>query len=419
MSPKKPADKKVSGGGYLKKLTSINKQRSEMLKEAFKGEYYVYCGDPQLQWCVGGYIRGRLNLLWGPTKSGKSTIALKWAAEEQKKKGGYVIIFDAEYNYEEDNPKTIERFIAAGLDPEYVVISHGNTLSDLFCNVEDLRIDIDKESKKAGDGLKVAAVLVDSWGGIGIAQQIAKIAKGEIEEAGNSFGGNSKFINPLISFFLGIAGDYGITCFFVQHLMSNMDQYGKKYILLGGHKLRFLVHMSLFLETVEAKESRFTTSGHVIGPKEVDDCVAVGKLVRAFCDKSRALVEGRKIEFWFNFQDVTFAKKEESLFELATRLGVVGHPVEMEVDKKGNPKKDEKGEPIYKTKNAYYCFPNDSTNPESIQWHGKPKTLEAFKDELLFDKIFKECMNSNQKNITNDETDIKALIDDDGEEEKE
>ena len=418
MAAKKPAVKKegsVGGGGYLKKLTSINRERSDRLKEAFKGEYNIYCGDPQLQWCIGGYTRGRLNLLWGPTKSGKSTIALQWAAKEQKAKGGYVLIFDAEYNYEEDNPSTIERFIKAGLDPDYVIIAHGNSISELFGNVEDLRVDIEKESKKPGDGLKIAAILVDSWGGISVAQQIAKIAKGEVEEAGNTFGGNSKFINPLISFFLGIAGDYGVTCFFVQHLMSNMDQYGKKYILLGGHKLRFLVHMSVFFETVEAQESKFASGGHVIKSKEVDDYVAVGKKVRAFCDKSRQLVEGRKVEFWYNFEDVTFAKSEESLFDLAMKLGIIGHPVEPELDKKGNIKKDEAGEPVYKTKNAFYAYPNDATNPEALQWHGKPKTLDALKDQGLFDKVFEDCMKSNQKNTTSDETDVKGAIDGDEE----
>ena len=203
---KKPERK---AGGYLKRLDEHNKDRRARLKDAFDGDYVGDCGDPTLQWTVGGYIRGRLNLVWGPTKSGKSTLILKWAAAEQVRRGpnAYVLIYDSEYNYDEDDPRTRARLIQCGLDPDFVIIAHGNDMNALFYGIADLKADVHAESVKEGSGLKVAAIVVDSWGGIGVESAMDKISKGEIADAGNSFGGNAKFINPMIQYFLGLAGD--------------------------------------------------------------------------------------------------------------------------------------------------------------------------------------------------------------------
>lgn len=395
-------------GGYLAKLNERQKDRQGLIKDAFKGEFQAYCGDPALNWALGGYIRGRLNLLWGPTKSGKSTLALKWAAQEQQKRGSeyYVLIFDSEYNYEADDPKTQERLVACGLDPDRVIISHGNDMDTLFAGISDMKADV-----AAGD-LKLAAVIVDSWGGVTVESALKKINANEISDAGNSFGGNAKFINPLIGFFLDLAGEYAVTCFFVQHCIMNMDQYGKRYLLLGGQKLRFLVHSSLFMETVEASDARLASGNIQIAKGETDEMVAVGKRVRAYCDKSRRVVEGRKVEFWFNFEKAEFALKEGSLLELATKIGVIGHPVEMEVDKKGNPVKDKDGNPQFKVKNTHWQFPANPTAIDAVQWYGKPAVLEALSDPILFAKIEAACMDSKILNSTADQTDMKSLIGD-------
>ena len=393
-------------GGYLAKLNDRQKDRQTRIKDAYKGEFEAYCGDPALNWCLGGYIRGRLNLLWGPTKSGKSTLALKWAGQEQKKRGPgyYVLIFDSEYNYEEENPKTTQRLIACGLDPDYVLISHGNDMDTLFAGISDMKADV------ASGDLKLAAVIVDSWGGVTVESALKKIQNNEISDAGNSFGGNAKFINPLIGFFLDLAGEHAVTCFFVQHCIMNMDQYGKKYLLLGGQKLRFLVHCSLFLETVEASDARLGAGNIQIAKGDADEIVAVGKRIRAYCDKSRQVVEGRKVEFWFDFQQASFALKEESLLELATRIGVIGHPVEPELDKKGNQVVDKDGVPQFKTKQTHWQFPASLNDPTAIQWYGKPNVLKALSDPLLFDRIEKACMESKVLNSTSDATDLKKLL---------
>jgi RecA/RadA recombinase len=388
MAEKKKEERKL--GGYLAKIKTLTKERQARLKDHYEGEYLMYCGDPSLHWALGGFKRGRCNLLWGPTKSGKSTLALMWAAEEQKKTGGYVIIYDSEYNYDMDDDKTIERLIQCGLDPDKVIVVSSNDMNALFFGLADLEADIKNEK------IKVAAIVVDSWGGVAVESAIKKIGENEISDAGNSFGGNAKFINPLIQFFLRIGGDYGVTCFFIQHCIVNMEQYGKRFLLIGGQKLRFLVHTSLFLETIEAADARLAAGERKIGKKEGDALVAVGKRIRAFCDKSRQLVEGRKIEFWFDFENVKFACATESLFELATTLGVITNPMVAETDKKGSPIIDkETGKPILKVSTAYFVYPANDAN--AAKWHGKPGVLKALDDKILFDKVFKDCMESTNK----------------------
>jgi hypothetical protein len=98
------------------------------------------------------------------------------------------------------------------------------------------------------------------------------------------------------------------------------------------------------------------------------------------------------------------------LFDLAARVGVIGHPVELDVDKKGNPKLDDKGNQVFKEKTSYWCFPADSSDPTSIQWYGKPKVIQALGDAELYDKVFEACMNTNKKNITDDNTDMLSLL---------
>lgn len=381
--------KKESKGGYLSKIKALTKDKRDRLKERYDGEYLMYCGDPALHWALGGFKRGRCNLIWGPTKSGKSTLALLWAAQEQQKTNGYVIIYDSEYNYDMEDQRTIDRFVQCGLDPDKVVVISSNDMNVLFYGIADLESDIKAQK------INVSAIVVDSWGGIIADSAVKKIGENEIGEAGNSFGGNAKFINPLIQFFLRIGGEYGVTSFFVQHCIVNLEPYGKKYILVGGQKLRFLVHTSLFLETVEAADARLGANEQQI--KKTDDFeVAVGKKIRAYCDKSRQLVEGRKAEFWFDFESVKFARASESLFNLATTLGIIKHPMVPELDKNGSPIIDKAtGKPVLKESIAYYEYPPGSSN--AIKWHGRAAVIKALEDKSLFDKVFAECMESTNK----------------------
>jgi len=406
---------------FMKKLLEQKAVQSKKIQDKLRGEATSYMGDPALQWGVGGWIRGRGNLIYGPEKSGKSSVCMKAAGEEQKKTGGWVLIFDSEYNYKDPNEvdesgnlteaatKARKRYNMAGLDPDKVFIISSNEVNVLFKDLSEFEKQI-----REGD-LEVSAIIVDSWAGIQDEHAKNAISEGEISKAGNKFGGTAKTMGPIMQSLLRLSAENAVTLFIVQHCIPNMDQYGPRWILLGGQKLKYLVHCALFVETVAAKDAGLLADGTTT--KENADGVRVGKKIRFRCEKSREVVEGRKGEFWMNFETLEFAKPEESLFNLATNLGIIGHPEVVELEtvgpNKGQPKVDKKtGEPIKKINKMYWEFPVGAPTPQ--KFHGEAKTVEALKsDKDLFNAVYQACLSSTKESALTAGTEVSDIDDGD------
>lgn len=402
------APKKRVLGGFMKKLTAAADDQKKYLRLTLGPDRVIEVGDPAIDWAMGGYKRGESNLFFGPSKSGKSTLALKIAGIEQKKKGGLVLIFDSEYahNTSLDEASVHARWRAAGLDPDNTVAISSNLVNELFANLGDLEADLVAsrdwylagavEKDKPKNFLNIAAILVDSWGGIESETAKEKLNDGNISGAANAFGGNAKTINPIIQTILRLSATYGITSLHVQHCIENMDKdprtgayRGPKWILLGGQKLRYLSQSITFLESVESADSFINENGD---PIKTHGGVPTGKKIRVRCEKSRKQVEGRKSETWVNFEDCTFARSGLVLFNLASGLKIVGHPMIQDKDAKGKPKVDSSGNPVMKQAgNAWWAF----MERQEQKWNGQ----EAFIAELnsnpaLFSDVLNACKNA-------------------------
>jgi len=404
---------------FLSKTKAQQDQRRKKIQEKLKGEDLLYMGDPALHWGVGGWQRGRCNLTYGPKGSGKTTLSLKGAAAEQQKRGGYVVIFDSEGSHCDPNEEDLkgrlteraqmyrDRYKKAGLDIEKIIVIGGsNRIGELFANIDDLESDI--KNKK----IDVCAIIVDSWGGVRSEHAVKKITGGKVEEAGNQPGGNVRSINPIIQTFVGIAIETGTTVFFVQHCMRDLDYGG--WILLGGEKLKFLVHNVIFLESARGKESRLLADGTQSTKNTAYDVLnnqAIGKKVYFRCEKSRSVVEGRKGEFLFDFDNLQFALPEVSLFNLAVALGVIAHPKLPEVEgsgpNKGKPVLDENGRPKLKEKVNAWEFPVGVPTPRQFTYaSGMMAALKE--DKELFNAVYQSCLKSNLKDATTEEVDSKT-----------
>lgn len=368
----------------LKKLQQAEQVKRKDVVRKLAGDGLLYMGDPSLQWGIGGWARAKLNLIYGPEKSGKSTLCLKGAAVEQQKSGGIVVIFDSEYAYDAfnhfeengkpttDSRKIRERMTKMGLDVDKVYVFASNEPNVLFKHLGTI-----EKAVKDGDE-NVCAIIVDSLGALQSDTAREKVASGDVTGAANSFGGIAKIIAQLSITFTRIVNEYGITGFFVQHCIQNMEQYGDRWILLGGQKLRFMMHNIVFVESIKAKDAGLLADGTTTADNA--DGVRVGKRLRFKCDKSRNVVEGRKGEFWFNFDDGSFAKPEESLFELATNLKVIDHP-----SKDG------------KINKIWWQYPADAITPQKYQ--GREACIKAMTtDKDLFKSVFEDCMKSNKNN---------------------
>jgi len=381
----------------LKKLQQQEQVKRQDVVRKLAGDGLLYMGDPSLQWGIGGWARAKLNLIYGPEKSGKSTLCLKGAAQEQaKSKDGVVVIFDSEYAYDAfnhvdtkgkptaDSLKIRERMTKMGLDIDRVYVFASNEPNVLFKHLGAIE-------KAARDGDEnICAIIVDSLGALQSDTAREKLAAGDVVGASNSFGGIAKIIAQLSITFTRIVNELGITGFFVQHCIVNMEQYGDKWILLGGQKLRFMMHNIVFVESIKAKDAGLLADGSTTGDNA--DGVRVGKRLRFKCDKSRNVVEGRKGEFWFNFEDGSFAKPEESLFELATGLKVIDHP-----SKDG------------KVNKIWWQYPVDAVTPQKYQ--GRDAAIKALtEDKNLFQAVFNDCMKSN-RNSALSTGDISEVVD--------
>lgn len=399
---------------YMQKLLAKKEQKTKEIKAKLAGESFLDIGDPSITWGTGGIPRGHVSLFYGPTKSGKSALAQKAAGlEQQKSDDGWVVVFDSEYAYpdpretDENDELTArakaarERYQKAGLDPDRMIIFSSNSMNELFGEWPGLEKEIRKGS------VNVVSIIVDSWRAIQSRSAINRLDKGEIDTAGQKVGGNAKDINPMIQSILGVCADCGITGLFVQHCMVNLDQYGPKWILVGGEMLKFLCSMILFVEGSEAQDASLL-SGDVISSKEEKSAIGyrVGKKIRFKCEKSRSVVEGRRGEFFVNFDTLQFALPEVSLFNLASNLGVIAHPktpvLEEKGENKGKQKVDKKGDLVFKESIAYWEYPAGAPSP--LKFHGKQAVLDELKtNKELYKEVFQACWHATGKTATTEE----------------
>lgn len=379
---------------FIQDVVKRKKAERERLNNKLQNEIRLPVGDPALDWCNGNFARGKCNLIYGPKASSKSTISLIAAGKEQQRvfaamidKGietegrGWVIVFDSEYSYPdhtdidpdtgkltEEAKKARTRYENAGIDPDKLLIITGNEVSKLFRGIGDLKKQVEE------DVFAVSAIIIDSWGGIQSEQTKDKLEGNKADDSGKSFGGNAKTIGGVVQYFLNIAAENGITNFWVQHCIQNMDQYGPKWILIGGQKLQFLVHSVLFVESAASKDGHLL-DGDVISKDHTEAIAQVGKKIYAKCEKSRFVTEGRKAEFFINFQDVKFVLPEYSLFNLADKLD------------------------IFKKSGAWYSFPKDSDGAQKFQ--GSKGVMTALKeDKDFFNAVYQECMKNESIDAT-------------------
>ena len=114
--------------------------------------------------------------------------------------------------------------------------------------------------------------------------------------------------------------------FVTQHVAVNQEEYGPNYLLPGGENLRHQADAIVYIESIQASDAKLAEGDQQIakGDRETEK---IGKRVRIRAEKTRNTVEGKQCEVWFNFRDGRFALPEQSLFDLAVKLGVMYHPI--------------------------------------------------------------------------------------------
>lgn len=329
----------------------------------------LYAGDPYLHWVTGGWSLGKVNILYGPAGSGKSTVALNAIGRaQQKRRGSWVFIIDSEL-YFHDRPDRVARLNTAfGIDLEHCAIVSTKEINVAFANLFDLI-----EAVKNGE-IDLAGWLIDSWKGFENKAAVKKILKGEIDDAGNATRGNAKTLNPILDQVVKLAALARAAVFVTQHVAQNQEEYGPDYLLPGGENLRHQADAIIYLETINASDAKLGDGDTKIAKSDLDT-EKIGKRIRVKAEKTRNTVEGKKCEVWFNFRDGHFALPEQSLFDLAVKIGVMYHPL----------KDDGKESTAYWTAD---CWPD--------RFHGQEGAITALKSNPEFHaKLQAACFPAN------------------------
>ena len=388
---------------FMKKMQEENAKKREDIKKSLNGERYGHMSDPSLHWSCGGYMRGGMNLFYGPSKSGKSTFSLIFAGQEHKKKGGIVLVLDTENAYNDPHEVSEsgelsegainmrKRLDAAGIDIDSFLLWKSNRPAEIFKPLQSMREDLIK------DPACVAAIIVDSWEGIQNSQTQKKLDGGKADEVGNAYGGNAKSINPILKSLVDLNVSFGVTVFSVQHVRMNIEEYGPKWTIPGGQTFVHLHNMIMLIEGSETKKNSLLV-GDERGGSTSDMAMKIGKMVRFKCDKSRACVEGRQGEMFVNFQDLKFAKPEESLFNLASRLGVIVHPI---------------NEKTGASNNLWWQYPAEAETP--IKFKGGVNVIKSLtEDKNLYNEIWQDCLSSGKLIATDESLGSTGYRNDDG-----
>jgi RecA/RadA recombinase len=323
----------------------------------------LYAGDPYLHWVTGGWSLGKVNILYGVAGSGKSTVALNALGRAQSlRPDSWVLIVDSEM-YFQDRPDRVERLRTAfGIDLDHCLIISSKQLNVAFGSIFDFI-----ESVKNKE-LDLSGVLIDSWKGFENKGAVKKIIAGKVDEASDATRGNAKAMNPILDQLVILAALSHSVFMITQHAAVNQEEYGADYLLPGGEGLRHQADSIIFLKSLTASDAKMA-EGDVIIDKSDRETEKIGKRTSFKAEKTRNTVEGKVCECWFNFKEGRFALPETSLFGLAEKLGVIGHPL------------NDKGKEVV----AHWVF-------EDIKIVGKDNMIEELKNNpALYNRIQAAC----------------------------
>lgn len=323
----------------------------------------LYAGDPYLHWVTGGWSLGKVNILYGVAGSGKSTVALNALGRSQAlRPDSWVLIIDSEM-YFQDRPDRVERLQTAfGIDLEHCLIISSKEINVAFGSIFDFI-----DSVKAKE-IELAGVLIDSWKGFANKGAVKKLIAGKVDEAGDATRGNAKAMNPILDQLVILASLSHAAFFITQHAAVNQEEYGADYLLPGGENLRHQADSIIFLKSLTASDAKMAEGDSIID-KSDKETEKIGKRTSFKAEKTRNTVEGKVCECWFNFKEGRFALPEVSLFGLAEKLGVIGHPL------------NEKGKEVV----AHWVF-------EDIKIVGKDNMIEEIKtNSNLYNRIQAAC----------------------------
>lgn len=332
--------------------------------------------SPSLNWatCQGGFLPGKVNILYGPESSGKSMLAMMGIVQLQHQDQEAISIwFDAEYSF------NAEMFIKLGGDPDRLVVRKSNDPVKIFDYIGGELLELIQ------DGAPIKSIVIDSIKSIRYPKDVRKLTTDQIMG-----GSGSQYLGSALKLVVPIIAEYKLLAFFIQQVTAQLDvmkALRNPYVISEGHALKHAADLMLEITRVDSKKGVIESGETITGA-----AAQVGHKVRVKVKKNRMGAPARQAEFTFHYDKGVIDTAGE-IFELAKALGVIRHPINPETGRE-NPQ--------------MWCFGNEPP----IRGEQNMKNC-VLADKELQSRILRACYAYEDAKV---ETDALGFVDDDLEE---
>lgn len=233
---------------------------------------------------VGGFPRGRITELYGPTGGGKSTLALS-AAKLCQDLGGVVGFIDAEQAL---NRELVEQI---GIDPARFVLAQTDTGEQALELVENMT------RSNVFD-----MIIIDS------AAALIPKAEFEADFEQQQMGLQARLLSKFMRRVTGPVGRHNVALVVINQVRSNLGAYGAPDESTGGKALKYFSSVRVEVRTSASKQIKVGTD-------------VVGTMVTATVKKNKFAAPFKKAEYTITFGRGIDAAGD--VFAVGTSLGVI------------------------------------------------------------------------------------------------
>lgn len=301
----------MSANKWMSKLTADFGVAASKLKT--QQSKSIPSWSPSLNWatCQGGFIPGKVNILYGPESSGKSMLAMMGIVQLQRQDPEALAVwFDAEFSF---NAQMFEKL---GGDADRLVVRKSNDPVKIFDYIGGDLLEMIQ------DGAPIKSIVIDSIKSIRYPKDVRKQTTDQIMG-----GSGSQYLGSALKLVVPVIAEHKLLTFFIQQVTAQLDPMKalrNPYVISEGHALKHAADLMLEITRVDSKKGVIESGETITGA-----AAQVGHKVRVKVKKNRMGAPARQAEFTFHY-DLGVVDTGGEIFELAKALGVIKHPVNPE-----------------------------------------------------------------------------------------
>jgi recombination protein RecA len=304
----------MSKNKWLSKLTSdFGKIASQLSKEEPKP---IPTWSPSLNWALvkGGFMPGKVSILFGPESSGKSMLAMMAIIELQRRDPEAIAIwFDSEFSF------SVDFFVSLGGDADRVIVRKTNDPLKIFDYIGGELLEA------LQDGAPVKAIVIDSIRAIRFPKDHKK------QSTDITMGGTgANYLPSAFKMVIPVIAEYQIMSLFIQQVSIQIDPIKalrNPYVLPDGQALKHVADVMLEITKLDSKKGVIEEGSTITGAAQ-----QTGHKVRVKVKKNRLGAPARMAEFTFSYGKGVINTGQE-IYELGKSLGVIFHPKNPETGK--------------------------------------------------------------------------------------